>query len=239
MTKKAAAQIAGSVFLIWLVGAFLPAIVSSDWSVRGQFGDQFGAVNALFSGLAFAGVIYAVLLQRQELELQRRELELTREELRRAAEAQDRSQKALADQAAAAARSVEIIHRQWRESRRATLVPIQICLDAALATTSAMVARLQEVRSQEGRGFGSITLDSPSLSDASNRARGISRELFTAVETANEKLKSAVQISNRQVDSRRPYDSWHEAVEIVESARADLAVASEIVARLVDEIDKS
>ncbi|MFZ2951109.1 MAG: hypothetical protein WA003_16660 [Desulfuromonadaceae bacterium] len=48
---------------------------------RGTFGDMFGAVNALFSGLAFGGVIYAILLQRKELALQRSELELTRNEL--------------------------------------------------------------------------------------------------------------------------------------------------------------
>jgi hypothetical protein len=34
---------------------------------RGTFGDMFGAVNALFSGFAFAGLGYAVYLQRQEL----------------------------------------------------------------------------------------------------------------------------------------------------------------------------
>ena len=48
---------------------------------RGQFGDSFGVVNALFSGLAFAGVICAILLQKKELELQRNELEATRAEI--------------------------------------------------------------------------------------------------------------------------------------------------------------
>ena len=48
---------------------------------RGTFGDMFGAVNALFAGLAFAGIIYTIFLQRQELELQRRELAETRGEL--------------------------------------------------------------------------------------------------------------------------------------------------------------
>ncbi len=62
-----------------------------DWSERGTFGDMFGAVNTLFSGLAFAGVIYAILLQRQELSLQRKELELTRRELEKSAKAQERS----------------------------------------------------------------------------------------------------------------------------------------------------
>lgn len=31
-------------------------------NTRGTFGDQFGAVNALFSGLAFAGLIYTIVL---------------------------------------------------------------------------------------------------------------------------------------------------------------------------------
>jgi hypothetical protein len=35
---------------------------------------MFGAVNALFSGLAFAGVVYAIFLQRIDLALQRKEL---------------------------------------------------------------------------------------------------------------------------------------------------------------------
>lgn len=50
------------------------ALGGDAWALRGQFGDMFGAVNALFSGLAFAGVIIAVILQKRELALQRREL---------------------------------------------------------------------------------------------------------------------------------------------------------------------
>lgn len=53
----------------------------SSSSDRGTFGDQFGAVNALFSGLAFAGLIYTIILQRSELELQREELRMTRQEM--------------------------------------------------------------------------------------------------------------------------------------------------------------
>lgn len=48
----------------------------------GQFGDMFGVANALFSGLAFVGVVAAILLQRVELQLQREELTETRGEIR-------------------------------------------------------------------------------------------------------------------------------------------------------------
>lgn len=52
----------------------------SNHEVRGLFGDKFGAVNALFSALAFAGIIFTILLQKRELKLQREELEETRGE---------------------------------------------------------------------------------------------------------------------------------------------------------------
>ena len=55
---------------------FFPGIKATD-----QFGDRFEAVNALFAGLAFAGVIFAIILQWQELGLQRQELKDTRAEI--------------------------------------------------------------------------------------------------------------------------------------------------------------
>lgn len=64
-------------FLSNLCLVFLPY----DENERGTFGDQFGAVNALFSGLAFAGLIYTIILQRHDLKLQRRDLHYQRREL--------------------------------------------------------------------------------------------------------------------------------------------------------------
>lgn len=77
-----------------IVRYFYPVMSDS-----GLFGDMFGGINALFSGLAFLGVIYAIVLQREELRLQRKELELTRKELKRTAQAQEKSERALSKQA--------------------------------------------------------------------------------------------------------------------------------------------
>ena len=60
-----------------------------------EFGDTFGFVNSLFSGLALAGVVIAVLLQSEELHLQRNELEDTREQLRLSAESQQKQSESL------------------------------------------------------------------------------------------------------------------------------------------------
>ncbi|MFK5915574.1 MAG: hypothetical protein QM484_14500 [Woeseiaceae bacterium] len=78
-------------FVVLILQISIALIIYSSfnsWPDRGTFGDMFGAVNTLFSGLAFAGVIYAILLQSKELELQREELKLTREELSKSASAQ-------------------------------------------------------------------------------------------------------------------------------------------------------
>lgn len=47
-----------------------------------EFGDSFGAANALFSALAFGFLIVTVLMQRRELEFQRKELQDTRKEFK-------------------------------------------------------------------------------------------------------------------------------------------------------------
>lgn len=68
-----------------LVGASDPNIPYESSDIfkiignRGTFGDMFGSVNALFSGLAFAGLFLTLFIQIKEFRLQREELKLTRE----------------------------------------------------------------------------------------------------------------------------------------------------------------
>jgi hypothetical protein len=66
----------------WLLNLLLLLIAGWDSGHGGTFGDRFGAVNALFSGLAFVGIIYSLLLQRQDLRNQQAELQLQREEMK-------------------------------------------------------------------------------------------------------------------------------------------------------------
>ena len=99
--KHFALLVAGVVSLQAIFGMIV-YISLGTWTERGTFGDMFGVVNSLFSGLAFAGVIYTIFLQHKELSLQREELTLTRQELSRSASAQEKSEQALAAQARAA-----------------------------------------------------------------------------------------------------------------------------------------
>ncbi|GEA66087.1 hypothetical protein PA3_02450 [Acinetobacter pittii] len=48
----------------------------------GSYGDSYGSLNTLFSGLAFAVLIISLFMQRQELRAQREELEAQRNEIR-------------------------------------------------------------------------------------------------------------------------------------------------------------
>ena len=69
------------VAVLFLANALFTLLYFGKWSSGGEFGDQFGAVNALFSGLAFAGLIITILLQRRDLRLQRKDLKMQRKEL--------------------------------------------------------------------------------------------------------------------------------------------------------------
>jgi hypothetical protein len=63
-----------AIVALWaLSGVVLWRVFDSD--DRGTFGDMFGAINALFSGLAFLGLTVALVLQYEELKEQRREIQ--------------------------------------------------------------------------------------------------------------------------------------------------------------------
>lgn len=83
------------VSIVWLLSWIFIDLFIPDCTERGTFGDKFGAVNALFSGLAFAGLIVTLLYQKEELTLQREELRATREEMSRQREEFDKQNKTL------------------------------------------------------------------------------------------------------------------------------------------------
>ena len=86
--------------MVWVIVGMVPSyLYGVGDSNAAQLGDSFGIASSLFSGLALAGVLIAIILQSQELRLQREELELTRKELMRTANAQEQSQEALELQA--------------------------------------------------------------------------------------------------------------------------------------------
>jgi hypothetical protein len=70
---------AAIIFGFWIISAIVILQFLPNPNDHGTFGDLFGAINALFSGWAFLGVIVAIVLQKQELTEQREELRISRE----------------------------------------------------------------------------------------------------------------------------------------------------------------
>lgn len=77
-------------YMIWaILGVMLIMVLSfyiifnniGTWEHRGQFGDLFGAVNALFSGLAFAGLIITIRQQHKDLQLQRQAINQSKKDV--------------------------------------------------------------------------------------------------------------------------------------------------------------
>lgn len=63
---KLASALAAALLIIWLSYGFFVAHLFCDWPTRGQFGDMYGALACLFSLLAFGGVLYTLVGDREE-----------------------------------------------------------------------------------------------------------------------------------------------------------------------------
>lgn len=80
MKRKYLIGIIVGIFVLW-AGSAAVIYYCIDKDFRGITGDMFGAINALFSGLAFAGLIYTIAVQREELQEQRKSIEMQTDEL--------------------------------------------------------------------------------------------------------------------------------------------------------------
>lgn len=71
---------------------------NTELSDMGVFGDSYGALNTLFSALAFTGIIASIYFQREELKATREELEATRNEMKNQGEQFSEQTKAMQKQ---------------------------------------------------------------------------------------------------------------------------------------------
>ena len=106
--------------------------IVSYWAISNYFGrpsnasgvgQLFGAIGALFSGWAFCGVLWAILLQRNSIEIQREDLKATIAEMRQSREAQEESAENLRAQ-------VEAMRLQSRVQALNTLINVPLQVDS-------------------------------------------------------------------------------------------------------------
>ncbi|KZL03323.1 MULTISPECIES: hypothetical protein [unclassified Pseudovibrio] len=79
-------------FFTVALGSYLPL------EQRGTFGDQFGAINALFSGFALAGLVFGILQQQEALRIARIELRTALQEAQGTKHMLEEQRKALNEQ---------------------------------------------------------------------------------------------------------------------------------------------
>ena len=106
---------AAVVALVWIGYWRLAAVTNSHWDGAarfGTFGDSFGALNTLFSGLAFAALVVTIVMQHHQLRLQQKELRLQKEEMRRSADAL--TEQVATARSAAAAQNILSVEERMR-----------------------------------------------------------------------------------------------------------------------------
>lgn len=140
-TSYIVAVAAIGIAVLWLVLGLAPILATRCLSDGALIGDSFGLVNALFSALAFGGVVIAILLQRKDLSIQQEELELTRGVLEKQATSQNHSMEALERQAV-------LMHRTALLSSLTLLVQSIDQELANLSTYDKQYARLRKEREE-------------------------------------------------------------------------------------------
>ncbi|MCM3292386.1 hypothetical protein M3661_19890 [Paenibacillus sp. MER 180] len=109
MKRKNLIWVVIGIISIWALSAVIITLFV-DETYRGTAGDMFGAVNSLFAGLAFAGIIYTISIQRQELKEQQKAIQMQTEELslqRKAIEMQTQELKMQREETARSADQLE------------------------------------------------------------------------------------------------------------------------------------
>lgn len=96
------------VIVLEVVSAVVIYRFFKDWSFASNFGESFGAVNSFFSGLALAGIVCTLLLQKKALEEQRVQFLKADEETLRTQTDRAKTHEMLYQQVEALNRAVEI-----------------------------------------------------------------------------------------------------------------------------------
>lgn len=66
------------ILIVTIIFLMVTYSIFNNWSKSGTFGDTFGALNAIFSGFAFAGIIISIIQQQDDIKNVRKENEIQR-----------------------------------------------------------------------------------------------------------------------------------------------------------------
>ena len=210
----------------WLIGAVVLVVLlwagwwylsvfhlGSDTESRGQIGDLFGGVNALFTGLAFAALIYTIVLQRKELEVQRQDLALSRNELRNSVEAQ-RGQVEQLERAASLSAISTLIGSYGRK------------LDNIAADDVYLEQELTERR-------GVLGIDQDDLADKKARLEGLEEELYRIQQAlADPQITDSDTRARLDTDRENLVATHQEQQQEVEGKEQTVRQLSEFIQRL-------
>lgn len=94
----------------WIIIGLFSLLTDDLQLTPGTFGDVFGSVNALFAGLAFAGLLWTILLQQSAMRMQQSEIKIQREMLQAQLDEQREARKSMDAQANAQHKMITAIN---------------------------------------------------------------------------------------------------------------------------------
>lgn len=226
------------VIVLWLSSPYVASwwsslLGSNDKHGCGNFSEQFGVMNSLFTGLAFAALVVTIYQQQKGLRQQREELEMQREELHLQRE--------------------ELKHSvaEMKRSANAQTAQVRINTMSALLASLPVLIREEENRAlaldPETGGFGiHDNLRSYTLKDLENRIEKIRERIKTSPATVKKlEEKHRIAIQNQEHIEKKNFTTPNtqtilarekstKAKEMLDNERT----AAEIAPRLAETIER-
>lgn len=207
-TVPVLAVVAALLFWLWLqISVIILQSVQYDAATAATLGDTFGAVNSLFSAMAFVGIIATIILQSRELRQQSKELKLQREQL-----------------------------ALQREELRLTRKEVEKTADAQQSTAKSQERSAEALKLQAEASFQSAYLNALTSLRAAYPMPTAASESFeiTAHAKIASTLESIVVGLSSKVHSEESWSSWREReLSVIEELQRHLVPLKTLVRSLV------
>lgn len=134
------------ILVLWYLNFYL--LKGKSPTERGTFGDMFGVVNSVFSGLAFAGILISLIFQRVQLKSQNNDIAISMKIQEKSAKALERQAENLKKSAILYALQAKLNYYTLERNKNEKLLTTNMEIDKSTTKTYLYTQAIEECLSE-------------------------------------------------------------------------------------------
>jgi len=200
----------------------------------GVFGDQFGSINSLFTGLAFVALLFTIYQQSHDLKIQQSDLALSLEEMRKSADAQ--TAQVRINTLSSLLSSLPLLIRE--EENRVNHIASSSTIGSDFTATELEGKTLDELKYSLSHFQAGLSADRTRLSDLEERVVAINKDIATIDErnlsdTINASATSKNRVSDAIIQKQYELREVTEKIAPVQYSIKKKTILSQAISRLI------